>query len=354
MRLENSIIKSDDSILITGSNGFIGSKVVASLLDYGLCNLQCLVRTSSDLNVLNDIIAHYPQSNVEVIKGNLLSQEDCNEITKNAKVIYHLAAGRGDKSFPNAFLNSVVTTKNLLTAAGMRGHIKRFVNVSSFTVYSNYKSKRGELLDESSRLEDNPIDRGEAYCYAKVKQEQIVREYCNKYQIPYVILRPGVVYGPGNKGIHGRVGIGTFGFFMHLGGQNTIPLSYVDNCADAIVLAGLRRGVDGEVFNVVDDELPTSKEFLRQYKNNVRNFKSVNVSYKLFYFLCYLWERYSSWSQGQLPSVFNRRQCSTYWKGNRYSNDKMKKLLGWQPRVPFKTAMERYFDFQRKVRIGND
>ena len=85
-----------------------------------------------------------------------------------------------------------------------------------------------------------------------------------------MIVRPGVVYGPGNKGITGRVGLGTFGLFLHLGGSNEIPLTYVDNCADAIVLAGIKGGVDGEVFNVVDDDLPTSRKFLRLYKKNVR------------------------------------------------------------------------------------
>ncbi len=86
----------------------------------------------------------------------------------------------------------------------------------------------------------------------------------------YVVVRPGSVYGAGKADITGRVGIGTFGFFLHLGGSNTIPFTYVDNCASAIVLAGLVEGVDGEVFNVLDDDLPSSRQFLRLYKKNVR------------------------------------------------------------------------------------
>ncbi len=48
---------------------------------------------------------------------------------------------------------------------------------------------------------------------------------------------------------------------MHMGGNGLLPLTYVDNCADAIVLAGLVAGVEGEVFNVVDDDLPRSRAF---------------------------------------------------------------------------------------------
>jgi nucleoside-diphosphate-sugar epimerase len=157
-----------------------------------------------------------------------------------------------------------------------------------------------------------------------------------------------VVYGPGNKGIPGRVGIGTFGIFLHLGGSNSIPLSYVDNCADAIVLAGLKKGVEGEIFNIVDDDLPSSREFLSMYKQHVRHFLSIYVPHPISYFLSYLWEKYSEWSEGQLPPAFNRKKWSSYWKGNTYSNEKVKKLLGWEPKVSFEEATARYFEYQKK------
>ena len=57
--------------------------------------------------------------------------------------------------------------------------------------------------------------------------------------LPCTIVRPGIVIGPGKKAMPGFVGIDTFGFFMHMGGGSRLPLTYVDNCADAIVLAGL-------------------------------------------------------------------------------------------------------------------
>jgi nucleoside-diphosphate-sugar epimerase len=50
------------------------------------------------------------------MKGNLLSRKDCEVATQDVAVIYHLAAGTGTKSFADAFVNSVVTTRNLLRA----------------------------------------------------------------------------------------------------------------------------------------------------------------------------------------------------------------------------------------------
>jgi nucleoside-diphosphate-sugar epimerase len=348
MNQDERIVAPDDLILITGSNGFIGSRVVDNLLQSGFTNLRCFVRPSSNLNRLTATHNKYPNARIEVTTGNLLAPGDCMKAASGAAVIYHLAAGI-EKSFPGSFMNSVVTTRNLLDAAVKVGNLRRFVNVSSFAVYSNWNMAGGCLLDETCELESRPVERAEAYAYAKLKQDQLVVKYAQKYGIPYVIVRPGAVYGPGTGSLTARVGIDTFGMFFHLGGSNQIPLTYVDNCAQAMVLAGIRPGVDGEVFNIVDDELPSSRQFLKMYKKNGKRFRSVYFPYSIFYGLCWMWEKYANWSEGQLPPVFNRRRCATYWKGNKYTNQKLKDRLGWKPQVPFAEASQRYFAYLREM-----
>ncbi len=348
MNTDDLIINFDDPILITGSNGFIGTKVVETLLEYGFNNLRCFVRPSGDMANLNKVLKSYNSNNVEILKGNLLSPEDCKKAAKGISIIVHLVAGIG-KSFPTCFLNSVVTTRNLLDAVLEGKTLKRFLNVSSFAVYSPSKLRRGELLDETCEVEKRPEKRGEAYCYGKVKQDELVMEYGKKYNIPYVIVRPGAVYGPGKNAITGRVGIDTFGIYFHMGGTNQIPFTYVDNCADAMVMAAIRKGVDGEIFNIVDDDLPVSSEFLQLYKEKVKPFKSININSSLSYFMCFFWEKYSKWSEGQLPPAFNRNRWAAEWKGHRYSNQKLKNLLGWSPKISTNEALHRYFDYSREA-----
>jgi len=336
------IIGPDDRILVTGAAGFIGSRVVESLVDRGFRNLVCFVRPSSELAGIEAIVERRPPgSRIEVIQGNLLSRADCEAACKDVAVILHLAAGTGEKSFPDAYMNSVVATRNLLDASLRCARLQRLVLVSSFAVYTNRQTS--SRLDELCPMEDHPERRGDAYCYAKVKQEEIVAEYGKNFGIPYVVIRPGSVYGEGTSGLTGRIGLGTFGLFLHLGGSNTIPFTYVQNCADAIVLAGLVKGVDGEGFNVVDDDLPSSRQFLRQYKKNVRRFKSVYVPHAISHALCCLWERYSLWSNGQLPPVFTRSRWYSEWKKTRYTNEKLKRRLGWSPKVSTGEALRRYF-----------
>jgi nucleoside-diphosphate-sugar epimerase len=348
MHENNLILGFDDPILITGANGFIGSRVVEALLRHGFSNIRCLVRPSGNLTRLHTILSMFQKARVEVMQGNLLSRQDCEAAVRDATVIFHLAAGI-EKTFPGSFMNSVVTTRNLLDAVVRFKTLRRFVNVSSFAVYSNWDIRRGGMLDETCTLESQHVERAEPYAFAKLKQDELVLAYAQIYSIPYVILRPGAVYGPGSSQITGRVGLNTFGIFLHLGGSNQIPFTYVDNCADAIVLAGIKSGVDGEIFNVVDDDLPTSRQFLRLYKKHGRHFRSIYVPYRMFYFCCALWEKYSKWSAGQLPPVFNRRRCSIYWKGNKYSNQKLKELLGWRPTVPFAEASRQYFEYVRQT-----
>jgi nucleoside-diphosphate-sugar epimerase len=339
------IIYRQAPILVTGAGGFIGSRVVQRLLQMGFTNIRCFVRSSRSASTLRAMnLGSGATQSVEIIQGNLLSREDCIRATRDVAVIFHLAAGRGEKSYPEAYLNSVVTTRNLIEAAISQGGLQRFVNISSFSVYSNIKKPRWRVLDESCPIETRPHLRGEAYVFAKVKQEELVAEYGKTCGLRYVTVRPGHVFGPGNEAMSGRVGIDTFGIFLHMGGSNEIPLTYVDNCAEAIVLAGVKPGVDGEAFNVVDDELPTSREFLRQYKRNVRRFRTVFVPHLFSYLLCWLWEGFSKWSEGELPPAFNRKRWHAFWKSTRYSNKHLKDRLNWRVSIPMKEGLRRYFE----------
>src|SRR5262249_41999833 len=153
------------------------------------------------------------RARIELLQGNLLSRDDCAKAVRDVAVIYHMAATTGQKSVPHAFLNSVVTTRNLIEAALQTGCLKRFVNMSSFAVYTNTGKPHGRVLDETCPMEINPALRGDAYCFAKIKQDEIVMEYGKKHNLPYVLLRPGVVYGPGKAAISQRIGIDTFGIF---------------------------------------------------------------------------------------------------------------------------------------------
>src|ERR1039457_1810210 len=100
------IVSPADRILVTGSNGFIGVRVVENLLERGFFNLRCFARPSGKLESLKKILGKFSAAkNVEMISGDLLSREDCCNAAKDVSIVFHLAAGF-DKSFAGAFMNS--------------------------------------------------------------------------------------------------------------------------------------------------------------------------------------------------------------------------------------------------------
>jgi nucleoside-diphosphate-sugar epimerase len=172
--------------------------------------------------------------------------------------------------------------------------------------------------------------------------------YGARFQIPYVIIRPGWVYGPGNEGISNRVGIRALGFFIHLGGRNSVPLCFVENCAEAIVQAGFKEDMENQIFNVVDDHLPSSRDFLSLYRKNVENVKVVPVPHLASYVLCWLWECYCKSFHKRIHPSLNTRSWHTFWKKTAYPNQKIKQVLGWKPLVSSTDALNRYFESCRQ------
>src|SRR5262245_59450114 len=124
------IVDRDAVLLVTGANGFIGSRVVRTLLLYGFKRVRCFVRPASSSRVMATIAKQFGPGAVEIVTGNLLARDDCDAAAENASVVYHLAAGT-EKTFPGCFMNSVVTTRNLLDSLLNGQMLKRFVNVSS-------------------------------------------------------------------------------------------------------------------------------------------------------------------------------------------------------------------------------
>src|SRR4051812_36812792 len=121
------LIDVNEPILVTGATGFIGSRLVATLVEHGFRHVRCFARPASDLSALD--AARRPGVRLEIVKGNLLSRADCLAAAKDVAVVFHLAAGRGEKSFPDSFMNSVVATRNLLDAVRLNGRLRRFVSI---------------------------------------------------------------------------------------------------------------------------------------------------------------------------------------------------------------------------------
>lgn len=332
-------------VLVTGATGFLGTSLVERLLARGERDIRCLRRGGSDPSRLADLARRHPEAKVELFVGSLASKESAAAALDGAGVVYHLAASlRGAPA--DIFLNTVVASKHLLDAIAAAGRPLKVVLVSSFGVYGVSDLPRGAMVDETTALEPCPARR-DVYSQAKLRQEKLFREYQARCGFPLVVIRPGVIYGPRGARISARVGLSLGGVFLHLGGDNVLPLTYVDNCAEAIAIAGQSEAANGETFNVVDDELPTCADYLARYCLEVQRLKVVPVPYPAMVGISALVERYHAASRGQLPAIFTPYKTRASWKGNRFGNGKMKGL-GWRPRVSTEEGIRRTFGWFRE------
>ncbi|SRR6266851_1775447 len=337
------------SILVTGASGFLGGAVVERLLARGEPSLRCFVRPSSNTSRLRELQGEYPKARLEFVVGNLTSAKDMRRALDGIKTVYHLAAKmRGAPA--TVFLNTVVASKRLLDAS-METKPERVVLVSSLSVYGTSGLPCGRPIDESAELERHPEKR-DVYSHAKLRQELLFHEYEARGGFEVVILRPGSIYGIGGKNFSARVGIEVQGWLLHFGRNNVLPLTYLDNCAEAIVFAGT-KAAGGDIYNVIDDDLPTSAEYVNAYRSNVDRVLSISVPFFITMAVSSLVERYQVHSQHGVSALLTPYKSASLWKGHQFSNEKLKSM-GWLQIVPTREAMQKTFDYlsHRKADTG--
>ncbi len=327
------------SVLVTGSNGFLGSALMRSLIEQKTPDLVAFLRKGSNQKRLDALLSEYPGS-FTIRTGSLGSIDDAKAALAGVDTVYHLAAAMGGAP-ADMYLNTIVTSKNLLEAAIAQPKAPKIVLVSSFGVYGVADLPRGSTIDEKTPLESHAELR-DPYSQTKLRQELLFWDYQKKHELPLVVLRPGVIFGPGGGAFSSRVGLQLPGIFLFLGGRNLLPMTYVQNCADAIAIAGRSDEAVGQIYNVHDDDLPSCDEYLKSYQRQVAPVRAVPVPYPLLMLGSHLVKRYHEYSKGQLPAIFTPYKTATSWKRTAFNNAKLKGL-GWQPKVSMREALERTF-----------
>jgi len=149
------------------------------------------------------------------------------------------------------------------------------------------------------------------YSFSKLRQEQLFWEFQKKDGFELVVLRPGVIYGPGGGAFSNRVGLQVGPVYFHLGGSNLLPLSYVANCAEVIDFAAGHADSTGQAYNLHDDDLPTALRYVSQYKKKVKPIRSVRLPCFATRMLAAPMERYNRRSQGQFPAILTRYKVAS-------------------------------------------
>ncbi len=194
---------------------------------------------------------------VEIIYGDLRDKNSLKKAVKDVKIVFHLGAISRPMKIPKRIYYDVNTqgTKNLLDTC-LKEEIKKFVHVSTVSVLG--VSPDGRPLKEY----DFQAPMGD-YGLSKLKGEQIVLEYYKRYNVPVVVIRSPLIYGPRclvRSIIFKFVQKRLFPLFKE--GRAHMEFCYVDNVVQALLLAESTPNILGEVFNISDERSYTISEVI--------------------------------------------------------------------------------------------
>jgi nucleoside-diphosphate-sugar epimerase len=312
-------------ILITGASGFVGQYVVRHALERGH-QVRALLLPGTRLAIAE---GHH----IEVAHGDLRYSSGLDEAVRDADAVIHLAAVMNGTA-AEMFSSTVTGTSNLIDSM-KKAQPKRLVLVSSMSIYDYLGLDSLAVLDEDTPLEPNP-NRRDRYCQAKFKQEDIARTMMKGATLELVVVRPGAIVGPG------RYWTARLGYqlspriWMRFGGEAILPLTYVENCAEAIVRAAEMPAAAGATMNVVDDNLPSQRDYIALLRRSVgARLAVIPLPWSLVRTgaaLASSINRRLFGSRMRLPQLLSSENAHARFKPLKYSNHRAKQILHWQPK----------------------
>jgi nucleoside-diphosphate-sugar epimerase len=233
-------------------------------------------------------------------------------------------------------------TENLLEAA-QRHQVKRFVHVSSLSVY--------EQLDQATLTEDAPFaQQAEGlghYSRSKIEAERLVWHYAREYGLPITVLRPGKLYGLGQPPVIAPLRVPVGGKFQIViaSSKQRLPLTHVENAAEAISLALHCEQAVGRAYNIVDGETIQQGTYLTLLREvGLSQARTLLLPPAPLYPLVSLVAQMCRLI-GMSPPL-SRRQLERALASIRYDTTRAHTELGWRPTVKLVEALQTMRDAQ--------
>ncbi|MBU1088096.1 MAG: SDR family NAD(P)-dependent oxidoreductase [Candidatus Omnitrophica bacterium] len=324
-------ILSTADVLVTGGTGGIGRRLVNRLLKNGL-----KVRVLSHRNLNDEELNSLFEGQVTLVKGDVYNFEDVSYACNGIKTVFHLAAAmKGDWNY---HLDTTVTgTRNLLEAAQQKG-VNKFIYVSTLNVYDAKNYPRNGQINEEFQYEDHPEKRGN-YSGAKLMAEKIVLEYIENKNMLISIVRPGLVYGHNDiilpKDIGIRVGKRLLVVF---GGGRKIPLVYVENLIDALMLFMKKEKQSFNVFNIVDEDYPTQRAYINKFKH-------ITGERFFCFYLPMVFVKFGFWTIEVIVFLLMKKKISLIYKlkciskNVIHSTERIKSCFSWKQNINFSKGL---------------
>jgi 2-alkyl-3-oxoalkanoate reductase len=288
-------------------------------------------------------VAHDVERDAEVVTANLVDAGSLGAAMKDVDMVVHCAALTTNNAPWSLHEETNVEGTRAVYDQACEAGVKRMVHVSSVIVYG-LEAPNGAPVAESAPLPSEP-DRWGYYQRSKLGAEQTLAG-ANGNGPGVVIVRPGIIYGPGAEGPvkRGLVQLGSVRLTIG-DGNNHLPLTYVDNVVDGILLALTSADAAGETYNLVDDPQPTVRSAaLKAAEVQGEETKLVPLPTAMLSRLARMLERKRERAEAKTPPRLSRFQIASATRDVVYDAGKARRELGWEPGVGLDEGLRRTFD----------
>ena len=226
--------------LVTGANGFIGSKLAHALLERG-DSVRVLVRPTSNMQLLGDL-------QVERVHGDVTDPQSVARACRDVDAVFHLAGIRRTPHVEDFAKINVEGTRHVLEAAAAQPHPPRVVLAGSLSATGP--------SSEVALTEDSPLRPVEPYGRSKAEAEALCRSFAGR--VPFAVGRAPRVLGGGDRENLPFVKMANRGVLLALSGPPR-PISFIDvgDVARGFIALGTHPAAEGEAFFITSSETLT-------------------------------------------------------------------------------------------------
>ncbi len=229
---------------ITGASGFIGTHLSEEL-----------IRRKWQVSVLLKSRDMPEPQRFRIFRGDIKRAGTLRDMFQGTDVLFHLAAALGASRIDQKefFKINAEGTENVLKAA-QEARVKRVIHFSSAGVL-------GSVKENQPVEEDYPPSPQDVYDRTKLEGERTSLRYAKKGS-DVVVVRPGWVYGPGDRR--------TFKLIRAIGSKKFVLLGratarqtpvYIDDLIQGVLLAA-EKGRTGEIYHLAGREVLPVKEIV--------------------------------------------------------------------------------------------
>jgi len=314
-------------VLVTGGAGFLGSHLVEKLLE-----LRAIVIVVDNLSKgsTKNIEKYFSSPNFKFLNKDITTRDSVKGLLKDIDVCFHLAARIGGIGYFHRYPATILRDNTLMTinlwdeAVNANTDIK-MVYISSSMVYE----RTNIFPTPESALERIPPPLT-SYGFSKLVGEYIAKAYYEEFGIPYIIVRPFNIYGPGEEpgdyvgyahvipDLIKKILSGQYPLEILGTGDQTRCFTYVTDAVEGILLV-TEQAVNDD-FNVGSDEEVKIKDLAR-----------------LLWRIC---GRKESFKIKCLPSF-------KYDVKRRVPDVTKVKKLGWSPKVKLEEGLKKVVEWYR-------